>query len=112
MSEKLKTLAEITALDIALSGLIPSIREEAMKWIVVIKEKIKIIEVLESGPQSPLQKAATHGLVEILEGQIKIFVDFFNITDEELKGCSFTHVQALPDRTDQKCMKEEKGDKN
>ncbi len=60
------------------------IREEAIKWIKVIEEKIKVIDELESKQQTPLQIVATKGLVEILESQSKLFKDFFNLTNKEV----------------------------
>ena len=83
----LKTLAEITDLDIALSGLIPSIREEAIKWIVYIKQKaiqMKKIELNAIEDNLPVTRMAVMGLDEVLEGQIKWIVLFFNITKDEL----------------------------
>ncbi len=83
---ELKTLKDIDFKDYTTSRsrIRNKIKQEAIKWIKVIKEKIKVINELESKPQVPLQMVATKGLVEVLEGQIKIFKDFFNITDKEV----------------------------
>lgn len=85
---KLKTLGEITSLDISLSGLIPSIREEAMRWIAHIKKdanQMRKIKLKAMAKNLPVTRIAVEGLDEILEGQIKWIKLFFNITDEELK---------------------------
>lgn len=59
------------------------LREElGMKWRKVIRNKINIIDELESKPQTPLQKVATRGLDEVLEGQIKLLNDIFNLDEE------------------------------
>ena len=41
------------------------LKQETIKWVKVIEEKIKTIRELESKPQSPLQRVATQGLDEI-----------------------------------------------
>jgi len=58
------------------------LRKEAIKWVKVIKHKIDVVRELESKPQGPLQRMATQGLDEILEGQIKLLTDFFNLKEE------------------------------
>lgn len=82
----LKTLEdfEFDSLGTSYGTISRALRREALEWIKVIDKKIETIRDLESKLQSPLQKAATSGLDEVLEGQKKIFTDFFNLTEEKL----------------------------
>ena len=94
MTDELKTLKDLAFNGIEYFGEgdgtndlveVEKLKAEAIKWIEHIKLDIKEIHNLESKPQSPLQKMATQGLDEILDGQIKWIKMFFNITKENLK---------------------------
>ena len=61
------------------------LRQLAINSIKHIEKDIKKIEYLESKPQSPLQKIATMGLVEIFRGQITLIKTLFNITEKDLE---------------------------
>ena len=92
MTEKLKTLKEIArtereccsnCIDEGIENICPiCLRNEAKKWIKHINDDIKTLQDLESKPQAPLQKMATKGLDEVLEGQIKWIKLFFNIDEK------------------------------
>ena len=93
--EELKTLKDLEE-DIAGNTSIESdsrhiviypdrLRQNVIKWIHVIEEKIRLMNKLESEPQSPLQKIATRGLDEVLDGQKRVLMDLHNITEEDLK---------------------------
>jgi len=48
------------------------LKEEAIKWVKHWKKELNTL-------------AEVHGYRSILEGEIEAFMEFFNITDEELK---------------------------
>ena len=64
---------------------VEELKQLVIKWIHIIEDKTIVINKLESEPQSPFQKVATNGLVDILEGQKKVLMDLHNITKEDLK---------------------------
>ena len=89
--EEIKTLKDLDFQKIAINSrekqiieiVNENLKKEVTKLIKLIERKIEEIRRLESKPQSPLQRVATRGLDEILEGQIKVLRDFFNLVEEE-----------------------------
>jgi len=89
MANKLKTLKDIESSyndEVIEDSMRDNLREEARNWIDVINNKIKQLRDIESQQQSPLQKVATRGLDEVLEGQIRVLTDFLNLDDANVSG--------------------------